>query len=381
MTKSNFDSEQSQFNEDWKEYFKGKPRPKNDAEERKQLEDFNDWYNQKHGTTWEFEWDNSETDELIDDALELMDEQKYAEAIKILKNALGIMPECEEVLSLIVEAYTAIGNNKEAQKYLKKFQQVNAENPGFLLSSVHQHILKEEYDDALRETDAVLKVAPDWFDAIITKAQLHYWLGKEYQSFIDMAGRIDKKRTDNFMKKLWIEEIPNCHPLARLGDALEKVNELMLNERFEESLSLLRTIKDEWLEPQMKEMIRGMEVECHLVLKRTEEAKPIIRQLLQENPENPHAHLYKAQIELNEGNPEHALKTINECINHAEKRNIPHFDYYSLKAEILKKLGQDYQIWEEKSKVSQAQNLKLLKKEMKKAAMNYAEKNGLIKIK
>ncbi|MBI4146798.1 tetratricopeptide repeat protein [Candidatus Woesearchaeota archaeon] len=383
MTKSDFNAEQRQLRQAWKEYFRDKPLPQNDAEERKQLEEFNGWYNKKHSTTWEFEFeeDYAEPDDLIEDALSLMDKRKYSKAIPLLQKVLNIIPEDEEALSLIIEAHVALGQSKEAQEYSARLMDINPENPEFLLSIVHQHILKEEYDAALKKVDVVLKMAPDWFDPVIMKAQLHYWLGKEYQSLIDIARRIDKKRTDNFMKKFWIEEIPPCHPLAQLNDTLEKVNEFMLKERFEEALYLLRAVKEESLEPQIKEMVKGMKVECLLVLKRTEEAKQLIRRLLQENPENPHAHLYKAQVELNEGNPESALKTIDECIKYAEKRNIPHFDYYSLKAQVLKKLGKDHTMWEEKGKAVQAQNLKLLKKEMKNAGMKYEEKDGFIKLK
>ena len=34
-----------EFNMAWEEYFKDKPKPKNDDEEKKQLEEFHHWYN------------------------------------------------------------------------------------------------------------------------------------------------------------------------------------------------------------------------------------------------------------------------------------------------------------------------------------------------
>ena len=66
------------------------------------------------------------------------------------------------------------------------------------------------------------------------------------------------------------------------------------------------------------------------------------------NPENPHAHFYKAQLLHNNSNLDEALNCINKCIEVAEAVSITHPDFYYLKSLILKSMNkEDDKVYEE----------------------------------
>jgi tetratricopeptide (TPR) repeat protein len=245
--------------------------------------------------------------------------------------------------------------------------------------SAQQDILKGDFDAALKSADAALARDPGYFDALIMKAQLLCWLGDErYRRFISKARKIDKRRTKSFMKNCWMEAAPDRHPAARLGERLARANELVVEGRLEEALAELAAIKKLETEPRIREVIEGISTECLIALKRTDEARRSVRKLLRANPENPHAHLYKAQLELFSNAPEQALGTIDECIRCAQKDKLEHFDYYLVKADILKRLGREYKEWEEKGDRLRQESLQKLKTEAKAAGLECKEQNGFI---
>lgn len=103
--KKDINKAKSEFSMAFEEYFKDKKKPKTDEEEKKQMEDFMNWYNneRKQSDTGKtpsemekeiygkepnrkikFEWDKNykEPDELLEEADELVGKEKYEEALK-----------------------------------------------------------------------------------------------------------------------------------------------------------------------------------------------------------------------------------------------------------------------------------------------------------
>lgn len=323
--------------------------------------------------------DYKEPHRLIDEARDLLDQRRFAEAINNLKEVLDIIPDDEEAISLIAEAYASLDDKNNADKYRRLLHEINPENPEFFIMEAQQAVLRQDFKQGLENVDRALKLCPDYFDAIIMKAQLLYWQdNKDYKKFISLARQIDKKRTDRFMKEFWIEGIPESHPSVQVSKGLEEANLLLIKGQFDKAYDILMHIKKIETNKDLLVMIEGIAIECLIAMKKTREALDAIQNLLLLDSENPHAYLYKAKTEFDAGKIEQSLNTINTCIEYAEKRNIPHFDYYSAKAHILKALGKDYKIWEEKGEKLRLQSLNKLKQDAKKYGIQLEEKNGFL---
>jgi len=151
----------------WDEFFKNKPKPKNKLDEKKQFEDYINWYNnerkqsdtgktpaemynevygeeppspvnlsEKPSRVMSFEWDENykEPDEILDEAKDLIMNGKYEVALKLINNVLEIVYDDPEVLYLKIGALTPLGKIDEAENILKEIDKKYGKSSDWYLS-------------------------------------------------------------------------------------------------------------------------------------------------------------------------------------------------------------------------------------------------------
>lgn len=238
---------------------------------------------------------------------------------------------------------------------------------------------KKMFEEAVECFDKALKIDSDCFDANIGKAQMLHWLGdKSHEKYIDKCYGIDNKRTKNFMKNYWIEEIPGVHPLAILSSSLIQINDYMSKSEFKKAVEAIDKVIDMEMEQKMKEVVYSMKIECLMCLKDYEKAEENIRKLIELNKEYPKPYFHRAVIAYNKKNYEESLKETDKCISFAEKTNMKHPQYYQLKADIMKKLDKEgYEEFEEIAKKVEKESMQMIKSMSKKLGMKQKDIRGL----
>jgi len=129
-------------------------------------------------------------------------------------------------------------------------------------------------------------------------------------------------------------------------------------------------IKDAKVGKKMREIICSMKVEALICMKEYEKAESAAQELIAFSRDYPMGHFHRAVIRFNNDDLKGALEILDKTIEVAEKVNLKHFQYYMLKADILKKLGnEDYKRFERLAQDINKKNEATLK--------NFADKAGL----
>ena len=341
-------------------------RPKNEEEERKEGAELAFWYNNvrkqtdtgktpaemgsrmiEYGETSEADMAAYESQEAMQEILQLMAEEKYLDAIKECDFELKRIPKNIDLLLLKAEALIRTGKTQKAQNVLEECRKIEPENPIIDYHLAEISILKKDFTATLSSVNRALQKDEKNFDFLIMKAQALSFMGDSaYFGFVKKAGETDPKRLENFLDNFWIE-----NPLfaSEKGKLLETAFQRLARR---DNAAFLQAAEKVLLMPvgkDYREMCKGIEIEHCFDKKEIEQAKVLVDKLLESSPNNPHAHYYKANIEFHEGRATDALRTIDECIRVAEERGIPHFDYYTYKGKILNVLGKDAKVWERKA--------------------------------
>ncbi len=310
-----------------------------------------------------------------------IEQEKYEKAIKVCNQILVVYPECDEAWLIRLEADLATDNYDDANICFEMCKKIDPDNPYLYYLKWQLELEKilqssksgaEDYRKTLNYLDAALKVSPKYFDALMSKAQVLFWLGDEkYKKLISKCSKIDPVRSKNFMKNHWIEEIPGCHPLAVLDDSISKIENFMSKAEYESALKEIDSIINLPVKPQFKEVIYSMKAETLIGLKDYAQASKVIAALIKLNKNYPKPYFHQAVIHYNCSKLNEALEAIDKCIEVAESVSMKHPQYYDLKADILKKLGQDnWPYFEKKANEIQAENMKMFKKLCKQKGLN-----------
>lgn len=367
QTKSEAKRSFDEFELAWSEFYRRRPRPKNDDEEKQEGIEFAFWYNNvrkqtdtgktpaemgqrilEYGETSEKAEQDYYTQQEPAEILELSDNREYEKALKRCDRLLMEMPENFDAMLLKAETQIMARKMTAAKNTLDKCEKIDPENPAVHFHRAEIFIIKKDHASAVREIDKAIEKEPRNFDYLMLKAQaLSFMNDPSYKGVLKELETIDRKRLENFMDNHWIET--NRNTAKETEKTLGEARDLLWSRDPAAFLEKAKDIQHMPLGREFREMLKGLEVEKCFERENIPEAKKLAEELLEENPMNPHAHYYKANIQLHEGRPSEALETIDECIRVAEKRRIPHFDYYSYKARILKVLGKDYAEWEQKA--------------------------------
>ena len=374
-----------EFDFAFSEFFKNKPKPKTDEEDRKQMEEFNHWYNyerkqsdtgktpaemykeiygkeppQNFPTNSEepsrmmnFEWDENykEPDELLQEADELINKGKYEKALKCVDEVLEII-EDDEIILMKAEILNYLGRFEEAEKYLKKVDKSKNTKAYTSFYRAQRYMFEGNFARASKYMKEAYEQEPDNFDFVIGLASyLYIENDKYYNEYVEKAKKIDKKRAERFLKKSWFEpkELMKGPFVVAVLDCVNKLMEEDKIKEAEKNLSLL-IMYEHYLDKGIIKVIRGLQIECLLAQKRFDEELIKIEELIGIDKNNPHAYFYKAQVFFENSKFDDALVEIDKCLKIAEK-GIPHPDFFLLKSMILKKQDNDeYIYYENKSK-------------------------------
>ncbi len=366
-----------EFDLAWKEFFKDKPRAKNDNPEKKQMEEFIHWYNyvRKQSDTGKtpdemfkeiygkepegnlrvdsrkmnFEWDKDykEPDDLIIEANHLLDKNKFNDALEKVNEFLEMVKDDEEAILLKAEILNNLDRFDEAENCLKKIKREGYKAYVSFYKS-QRFMFEGNIVRASKYMKEAYEQEPDNFDFVIGLANYLYFEGdKYYKEYIEKARTIDKRRTERFLKKSWIK-IKDLIGGPFVMGSLGCIHDLMEGDNFEEAeknlLFLLNYEKH--IDGEFIKMTRGLEVECLIAQEKLDKAYTKVEELIKFDNKNPHAYFYKAQLLFQKEDLNNALNEIDKCLEIAE-RKIPHYDFYLLKSMILKEMDNDEYIYYE----------------------------------
>ena len=366
----------------WKEFFKKKPKPKNDQQDKKQLEDFINWYNniRKQSDTGKtpaemykeiygeepkspikdktrmlnFEWDEDykEPHQLLYEADQLCIDGGYQKALNNVEQVLEIIPDDEEALLLKSQILPYLNRAQEAEKILNNIAEKLGKSAYWYFYRAGLSFWHGNIAHAVESIKEAMEKEPNNFDVVASAAQYLY-LDKDeaYKDYLQRAKEIDAKRVKNFESKYWISQ----EELIKgpfVVSALNTINELLEKDKTDyarKNISfLIKYEKD--LPKDLIDMILGLEIESYFVDKDLKIIKEKIDSLIDRNKNNQHAYFYKAQLLFEKGDLSSALEEIDRCLEIAEMK-IPHPDFYLLKSMILKKQDDNsYLYYENKAK-------------------------------
>jgi len=373
-----FSQGMKEFDMAWKEYFDKKPRPKNEKEEKKEMEEFMDWYNNVRKQTdtgktpsemhkeiygknppkihkeisrmMNFCWDEDywEPDQILSEAHQCIIDGENEKALSLVEKVLELIPDDEESLLLKANALTSMKKYDEAKKFIDKTEKIYGKDAYVLFYRANFFFHQGNFAKAFQLMKEALEKDPFCYDFIIGMANYLYLKNEaEYKVYFENARKIDKKRTDNFKKKFWIEprELIEGQYLLAVLDSIDKSMIKKETKDALENINFLLTYQ-QYLPSDIIEMIMGLEVECYFIDLQLDIAAQKIVALMERNNKNPHAYFYKAQLLLYNSKLPEALDSINKCLKVTEDK-IPHPDFYSLKGEILKRMDDDEYIYYE----------------------------------
>ena len=129
-------------------------------------------------------------------------------------------------------------------------------------------------------------------------------------------------------------------------------------------------IKDANAEKKTREIIYSMKAEALICMKEYKEAESAAQELIAFSDNYPMGYFNLAVIRFHNNDLKGALEILDKTIEVAEKVNMRHFQYYMIKADILKKLGdEDYKRFEKLAQDVHKENDAKLK--------NFADEAGL----
>ncbi len=390
----------------WQEFFKNKPKPKTDDQEKKQMEEFMKWYNyeRKQSDTGKtpaemfreiygeesrensrnpsrlmnFEWDESykEPDEMLIEADELISKGKYHEALTSVDEALDILGENEEAFLMRAEILNYLGKFEEAEEYLKEVGKGNLKAYSSFYRA-QRYLFEGNFVRALKYMKEAYEQEPENFDFVIGLANhLYFENDLYYKDYIEKAKKIDKKRTENFLKEFWLEPkemVIGPFSVVTLNCADKLMKENNAGEA-EKNLGFL-IIWERYLEKEFIKVIRGLQIECFIMQKKFDIALDKIDELVQIDKNNPHAYFYKAQIFYQSSKLNEALELVDKCLEISDKVMIPHPDFYMLKAMILRKQDDDESIYYETKAKELTKGQEILKEAIKEFAKDAITKS------
>ena len=142
------------------------------------------------------------------------------------------------------------------------------------------------------------------------------------------------------------------------------------NGSFNKIVQIADKIKDAKIEKKTMEIIYSMKAEALICMKEYEKAENAAQELIAFSRDYPMGYFHRAIIRFQNNDLKGALEILDKTIEVAEKVNMKHFQYYMLKADILKKLGnEDYKRFEKLAQDTEKETDAKLK--------NFADETGL----
>lgn len=133
-------------------------------------------------------------------------------AINICNKILQIDALCRDAMLIKAGALNEMFLLDEAEKLISQIiKKWPCHWEGYYLLALNC-LSKEEDEEGLKAIDKSIELDEN-FDNLITKAQMLYLLGKgDYMGYVEKAKRIDKQRTENFMKNHFAYDVNTVKP-------------------------------------------------------------------------------------------------------------------------------------------------------------------------
>ncbi|MCX6804213.1 MAG: tetratricopeptide repeat protein [Candidatus Diapherotrites archaeon] len=382
----------------WNEFFKNRPRPKNDNEEQKEGAEFVFWYNNvrpqsdtgktpaemgerniEYDETTEEDEEAMEKQFAMDDILGWMHDGEYDKALNECEYILKNEPKNVEALLLKFEALTGLNEMAQAMKILGKCKLLEPENPYISFHLAAMLILKQDFKGAINEINKALEKDEKNFDFLVLKAQALYMTNEQtYTEYLKQAEKVDRKRALNFFDNYWYDTYPESE--TEILKSMEKVTELLFNNENAKALEELVRLENFPLRKEYRNLIASAKIKKLLEENNLQQAQSVLGLMLDEAALSPITYCSKASLEFAEGNSKGALETLEQAIGEYPKTALGYLGLYTKKVEILKALGDDsYKKIEENVEKMQKQSLEDISKTAKEIGKTLVTKNGLIK--
>ena len=159
-----------------------------------------------------------------------------------------------------------------------------------------------------------------------------------------------------------------------LLDLLDQMEMYFKNGSFAKIVQIADKIKDAEVEKRTREIIYSMKAEALICMKEYEKAENAAQELIEFSRNYPMGYFNRAVIRFHNNDLKGALEILDKTIEIAEKVNMKHFQYYMLKADILKKLGNgDYERFEKLAQDVNKENEAKLKNFVDEAGLDIEE--------
>ncbi len=134
----------------------------------------------------------------------------FKKALEAVNSILEISPDDEMAMFLRVQILLLFRKLRDADKSVNRLIELYPKNHhAYLSKAVVTVLYTQDIKAAVAYIDKGLLLKQDCFELIIAKAQMLYWQSDpSYNIWIDRASGINPVRTENFLKKYWIEKLP-----------------------------------------------------------------------------------------------------------------------------------------------------------------------------
>lgn len=152
----------------------------------------------------------------------------FKKALEAADNILLISPDNEMALFLRSQLLLLFRKLRDADKTINRVIELYPQNHhAYLSKAVITVLYTYDIKSAIFYIDKGLLLKQDCYELIIAKAQMLYWLkDPAYNLWIEQASGIDSVRTENFLKKYWIEKLPT--PISHITSEIRALYQTLM---------------------------------------------------------------------------------------------------------------------------------------------------------
>jgi len=159
--------------------------------------------------------ETEEIEQLVDLAVSYLDHGNVFMARKITARVLDMAPAHERALLLFGEICFQRGDMEGSEDIVRRCLSLHPNSYDGYFHLAQVMIARFKLDSALKALEASLSINPEYYDAMLCKANLLYWLDDDsYKDWIKKAEDVDPYRTQFFVSEVWITaKIPNVEAI------------------------------------------------------------------------------------------------------------------------------------------------------------------------
>lgn len=147
---------------------------------------------------------------LIQSVYSLIESGDFKNALLVLEQLLEKSPGNLQAMLLKVQILLFFRKLRDADKTASRVIELySGDHHVYLAKAMSTLLYTNDIKGAIQYLDKGLKLKQDCIELVLAKAQMLYLINDPaYNSWILQASEIDPSRTDTFLKKYWIEKLP-----------------------------------------------------------------------------------------------------------------------------------------------------------------------------